>query len=117
MNDPELSDFYSLLQEKEMITVYVDPESFDIPDHQGSLELPSFNLLDAGISYKIYFQNPRSLSFRFNVNNLLNTQYISQSDTNIHPAAGEAEWNGVNMANLVYFGNGITWNVSVGFMF
>jgi hypothetical protein len=95
----------------------IDPESFDTPDHQGSLELPSFNLLDAGISYRIYFQNPRLLEFRFNVNNLLNTQYISQSDTNIHPATGESEWNGVNMANRVYFGNGITWNVSVGFRF
>jgi len=95
----------------------IDPESFDEEDNEGSLELPSFNLLDAGISYKIYFQNPRLLEFRFNVNNLLNTQYISQSDTNIHPASGEAEWNGVNMANRVYFGNGITWNISAAFRF
>ncbi len=48
---------------------------------------------------------------------MLNKQFISQSDTNIHPEAGEAEWNGVNMNNRVYFGNGFTWNFSIAYRF
>jgi len=95
----------------------IDPESFEDEDHQGSLELPSFGLLDGGISYNLYFKNSRSLRFRFNANNILNTQFISQSDTNIHPEDGEPDWNGVNMNNEVYFGNGFTWNLGVAYKF
>ena len=95
----------------------IDPESFDAEDNDGSLELPSFGLLDGGISYKLYLKNSQRLEFRFNANNILNKQYISQSDTNIHPEAGEPEWEGVNMDNRVYFGNGFTWNVSIAYRF
>ena len=95
----------------------IDPESFDTEDNDGSLELPSFGLLDAGLSYKLYLKNRQSLFFRFNANNMLNKQFISQSDTNIHPEAGEPEWNGVNMDNRVYFGNGFTWNFSIAYRF
>jgi len=95
----------------------IDPESFDEEDHDGSLELPSYGLLDGGISYKLYLKNRNSLNFRFNANNILNKQFISQSDTNIHPEAGEPEWNGVNMDNRVYFGNGFTWNFSIAYRF
>jgi iron complex outermembrane receptor protein len=98
----------------------IDPESFDEQDHQGSLELPSFGLMDAGISYKLPLKNRQSLNFRFNTNNLLNKQFISQSDTNIHPDAADPEakyWNGVHMDNEVYFGNGITWNLGVAYKF
>ncbi|MCK5068720.1 MAG: TonB-dependent receptor [Bacteroidales bacterium] len=95
----------------------IDPSSFDTADHDGSLELPSFGLVDAGISYKLYLKESRRLVFRFNANNLLNKQFISQSDTNIHPASGDAEWEGVNMDNRVYFGNGFTWNLSIAYRF
>ena len=95
----------------------IDPESFDAEDNNGSLELPSFGLLDGGVSYKLYLRNSQRLEFRFNANNILNKQFISQSDTNIHPEAGVPEWNGVNMNNRVYFGNGFTWNVSIAYRF
>jgi iron complex outermembrane receptor protein len=95
----------------------IDPESFDAPDHDGSLELPSYGLLDGGISYKLYLKNRNSLNFRFNANNILNKQFISESDTNIHPEIGEPGWNGVNMDNRVYFGNGFTWNFSIAYRF
>jgi len=95
----------------------IDPESFDEEDHDGSLQLPSFGLLDGGISYKLYLKNRNSLNFRFNANNILNKQFISESDTNIHPETGEPEWNGVNMDNRVYFGNGFTWNFSIAYRF
>jgi hypothetical protein len=95
----------------------IDPESFVDEDHEGSLQLPSFNILDAGVAYKLYFRESRSLMFRFNVNNLLNKQFISQSDTNIHAVDGEDNWNGVNVNNRVFFGNGITWNFGVTYAF
>lgn len=95
----------------------IDPESFDAEDNAGSLELPSFGLLDGGVSYKMYLKGKQRLEFRFNANNILNKQFISQSDTNIHPEAGEPEWEGVNMDNRVYFGNGFTWNVSIAYRF
>jgi len=95
----------------------IDPESFDEEDHDGSLQLPSFGLLDGGVSYKLYLKNRNSLNFRFNANNILNNQFISESDTNIHPEAGEAEYLGVNMDNRVYFGNGFTWNFSIAYRF
>jgi len=95
----------------------IDPESFDAEDNEGSLELPSFGLLDGGVSYKLYLKGKQRLEFRFNANNILNKQFISQSDTNIHPEAGEPEWEGVNMNNRVYFGNGFTWNVSIAYRF
>lgn len=95
----------------------IDPESFDEEDNEGSLELPSFGLLDGGVSYKLYLKNRNSLNFRFNANNILNNQFISQSDTNIHPESGEAEYMGVNMNNRVYFGNGFTWNLSIAYRF
>lgn len=95
----------------------IDPESFDTKDHEGSLELPSFGLLDAGASYRWYMKNNSVLKFRINVNNVLDKQFITQSDTNIHPTSGDAEWEGVNMKNKVYFGNGTTWNASVSLSF
>ena len=95
----------------------IDPESFDAPDHAGSLQLPSYGLLDGGVSYRLYLKNRNSLNFRFNANNILNKQFISESDTNIHPESGEPEWNGVNMDNRVYFGNGFTWNFSIAYRF
>ena len=95
----------------------IDPESFDEEDNDGSLELPSYGLLDGGVSYKLYLKNRNSLNFRFNANNILNKQFISQSDTNIHSEAGEPEYLGVNMDNRVYFGNGFTWNFSIAYRF
>ncbi len=95
----------------------IDPSDFDAEDHDGSLELPSFGLLDGGISYKIYLKDRKSVHFRFNANNMLNKQYISESRTNIHTDGVEAEWNGVNMNNSVYFGNGFTWNFSIAYRF
>lgn len=95
----------------------IDPESFDTEDNLGSLELPSFNLLDAGVTYNIYLKNRRSVMIRGNINNVLNKQYISQSDTNNHLESGDEDWNGVNVSNRVYFGNGRTWNFSVAYKF
>ena len=75
---------------------------FTQPNNEGALKLPSYGLLDLGLSYQI----GNGLSFRANVNNLLDTEYISESNTNIHATSGSTTWNGVDVNNSVWFGFG-----------
>ena len=95
----------------------INTDDFDHEDHNGSLELPSFNLVDARISYNWRMKNNNSLVFSFNMNNLFDDLYISESDTNIHAEAGDDTWRGVNTSNRVYFGWGRSWNTSIRFRF
>jgi hypothetical protein len=95
----------------------ISVDDFDYKDHEGSLELPSFNLFDTRLSYDWKFQNNNSLNFGVNVNNLFDTLYISESDTNKHAAAGDDTWNGIKTNNRVYFGWGRSWNFSVRYRF
>lgn len=91
---------------------------FDITriDDNGALKLPSFGLTDAGISYGLPFGESR-LSFRLNVNNVFDTTYIAESDTNDFVEPGDVAYNGINVSNRVFFGFGRTWNASVRFNF
>lgn len=90
---------------------------FASADNKGALELPSYSLFDLGASYSHAFTNGKRLSFRVNVNNLFDKEYISESDTNIHAESGDETWKGINVNNNVYFGFGTTWNASVSFYF
>ena len=87
--------------------------AFTQPNNEGALKLPSYGLLDLGLSYQI----GNGLSFRANVNNLLDTEYISESNTNIHATSGSTTWNGVDVNNSVWFGFGTTWNASLKYRF
>jgi hypothetical protein len=88
----------------------IDPVNFknQAANDKGSLELPSFGLLDFGFSYKMLVGKDKqnSLNFRFNMNNVLNTVYIAESRTNQFVAT-ETEYN----ANT---GNGAGLNPSSG---
>lgn len=95
----------------------INTEDFSDPNHEGSLELPSFNLFDTRLSYNWVMNSGKSLNFGVNVNNLFDTLYISESDTNKHAAPGDDTWNGIKTSNRVYFGWGRTWNASVRFRF
>lgn len=60
--------------------------NFSNPDagNQGALELPSYGLVDLGISFKIKLNNPKQFfTIRGNVYNLLDKTYIAESNTNI----------------------------------
>ncbi|MFT4661043.1 MAG: hypothetical protein ACI8XB_001314 [Patiriisocius sp.] len=88
----------------------------------GALKLPSYNLMDAGISYKLLLddKNAQSLSFRLNVNNVFDTVYISESATNdvVDAETNEEDiYNGINKSNKVFFGFGTTWNFGVRYNF
>ncbi len=95
--------------------------NFDISDSQFYSENPqivkldSYGLLDAGVSYKFDMKG-FSLVFRANMNNVLDTDYISELQTNIidNPATPD-----VNefMYNKGYYGFGRTWNVGLKVIF
>ncbi|HQZ26282.1 MAG TPA: TonB-dependent receptor [Flavobacterium sp.] len=99
--------------------------------NKGTLELPSYGLMDAGFSYKMLVgkNNSNSLNFRLNVNNVLDEVYISESRTNIFAddfvsgtsgatwASAGRTYNGVANGNQVFFGFGRTWNFSLRYNF
>ncbi|MVO09660.1 TonB-dependent receptor plug domain-containing protein [Flavobacterium sp. TP390] len=111
----------------------IDPARFLTEDNKGTLELPNYGLMDAGISYKMLVgkDKDKSVSLRFNMNNVLNEIYIAESRTNIfaddlvnssNPAAGTYAsnnrlYNGVADANQVFFGFGRTWNFTLRYQF
>ncbi len=95
----------------------IDVTDFDQEENDGSLELPSFNLVDARINYNWHLKGGNSLEFSVNVNNLFDTLYISEADTNIIAGDGDNTWEGVDTRNRVYFGWGRSWNTAIRFRF
>ena len=110
----------------------INPNSFTSATNKGTMQLPSFDLIDAGVSYKWDLANStETVRFRLNVNNLLDTVFIAESNTNIfaddnvsstNPALGTYAstgrlYNGVASANQVFFGFGRTWNFSLTYNF
>jgi outer membrane cobalamin receptor len=108
-----------------------DPTSLTVENNKGSLQLPSYGLVDAGFSYKLPVgkEKSESLNFRFNMNNVFDTVYIAEGSTNIFtsdyvsgtsgPTYADAgkTYNGVATANKVFFGFGRTWNLGVSYKF
>ena len=91
----------------------ITDSAFTSPDNAGALKLPSFGLVDFGAT----FFTGSGWSLRANINNLLDTTYIAESNSNIHTGAGSTTWNGVDVRNSVWFGFGRTWNVSLKYKF
>jgi outer membrane receptor protein involved in Fe transport len=107
--------------------------AFTTTTNKGTLELPSYGLLDAGFTFNMPFGkgSTDSLNFRLNVNNVLDEVYIAESRTNIfaddniissNPSLGTYAsnnklYNGIATANNVYFGFGRTWNLGISYNF
>ena len=91
----------------------ITDEIFTQPDNDGAIKLPSYGLFDLGATW--YIGNGWKL--RGNVNNLLDTTYIAESNTNIQATAASQTWNGIDTRNSVWFGFGRTWNVSLKYSF
>jgi len=85
---------------------------FTQPNNAGALKLPSYGLADLGLTARA-----GKFTFRANVNNLFDTVYISESETNIHADGSAPTWNGVDVRNSVWFGFGRTWNASLKYNF
>ena len=102
---------------------------------KNNLELPSYDLVDAGISYKMLVgeDKSKSIQFRINMNNVFDEVYLSELSSNIKttdnvpavapdPSIGTYQANGrvykgIADGNQGYFGFGRTWNVSIKYNF
>ena len=96
-----------------------------------NLELPSYDLVDAGISYKMLVGKDKqnSINFRFNMNNIFDEVYLSELTSNIktdafisgnsgptYQSAGRV-YKGIADGNQGYFGLGRTWNFTLRYNF
>ncbi|MDO5608041.1 MAG: TonB-dependent receptor [Capnocytophaga sp.] len=98
---------------------YVNATTFTTAGGE-AIEMPSYSTVDAGLSYRLKFNGnfAKSLSFRANVNNLLDERYIARGFTNLAADTDPANnWKGINKANTVNFGFGRTWNFSATLRF
>lgn len=80
-------------------------------DRAQSWKLPDYSTVDLNISYTLKF-NKCMVQFFGNVNNLFNTEYISEAvDNVITPAKGELGHQSENA--LVWYGFGTTWTAGI----
>ena len=82
-----------------------------------NLKVPSYHLVDMGLSYKMFVNN-NSLDIRLNINNVFDNSYLSELNSAI--AAGDGTgvlYDGIDTANQGYFGFGRTWNVGLRYNF
>ncbi len=95
----------------------IDLNDFGENSQKSVLKLPSYQLLDIGTSYNLDIPNFGNIAFQFHINNLFDTIYISESNTNIYAESGDITWKGVNTKNQVFFGLGRTWQFATKFTF
>ena len=84
-----------------------------------SIELPSYDLVDAGISYRMHVgkEKKNSVNIRLNVNNVFDEVYLSELTSADKVEAGDEAWKGINVSNRGFFGLGRTWNFTVRYNF
>jgi len=84
-----------------------------------NIELPSYDLVDAGVSYRLFIGKGKkdSINFRVNVNNIFDEVYLSEltSATAVTPTS--VNYKGINVVNNGFFGLGRTWNFSLRYNF
>ena len=97
----------------------VSPNNFTAQNNKGSLELPSYGLLDAGMSFKAHRVKDSKdyFNFRVNVNNVLNEVYIAEARSNIFADGTNPTYDGIDVRNQVFFGFGRTWNFTFSYNF
>ena len=95
----------------------ISAEDFDSPDNDGSLRLPTYNLVDVGAYYTFKFGSENSISLALNVNNLFDEEYIAESLTNTFDDGSNDTYKGIDVSNKVFFGFGRTWNISARYNF
>ena len=100
---------------------------------KNNLELPSYDLVDAGISYKMLVGKfkTNSVVFRININNVFDEVYLSELSSNIKVTdnistsnaslgtyqSNNRVYNGIADGNQGYFGLGRTWNFILRYNF
>ncbi|WP_228853624.1 TonB-dependent receptor [Aegicerativicinus sediminis] len=94
-----------------------DDSIFLDEDNPGAIELPSYSLFDAGVGYGFDLWGDTTLYLRANINNVFDTEYIAESNSNIHTTSSSQTYKGIDETNYVWFGFGRTWNISARFNF
>lgn len=91
----------------------------DVGAIKENLELPSFSLLDAGVTFNmpLGLDKSKALKIRANMNNVLDKEYLSELTTAIFVEPGDETYDGINVSNQGYFGLGRTWNVTLRYDF
>lgn len=94
-------------------------KEYEKKDNRGSIKLPSYNTVDAGLSFEeaISKDGKTKIKLRLNVNNIFDEFYIENSKDNIFAKPSDETWKGVNVKNRVYIGYGRTWNFAVTLKF
>jgi iron complex outermembrane receptor protein len=88
-----------------------------LPANYPTMKLPNYELVDAGVSYRLEVGPKNAISFRVNVNNIFDTLYISEATSNNPSKENAKYWKGIDTSNYVLMGWGRTWNASVKFTF
>jgi outer membrane receptor protein involved in Fe transport len=98
---------------------YYDNLYSDVGAVKDNLELPSFNLLDAGVTFRMRVGADRlkQLKLRANMNNVFDTEYIDRLTTANVAETGDETYEGIAVSNRGYFGWGRTWNVTLRYDF
>ncbi|MGB0777601.1 MAG: TonB-dependent receptor [Flavobacteriaceae bacterium] len=98
--------------------LYADfgPQDFDTPDAQ-VIELPAYNLFDLRASYNFDLGKGQSIRVSGTVNNVFDTVYMSEADTNYAVRDGDDTFMGISTGNRVFFGWGRSWNTSIKYSF
>ena len=99
---------------------YYDNLYADVGATKENLKLPSYHLVDMGISYRMPLgkNKDKSLTIRGNLNNVFDYVYLSDLRSNIKAGDGTGElWKGIDTANQGYFGYGRTWNLQLRYKF
>ena len=91
----------------------------DVGAIKENLKLPSYDIVDMGVSYRMILgkDKDKSLNIRTNVNNVFYEVYLSDLRTAIFAESGDETYKGINVANQGYFGLGRTWNLSLRYKF
>lgn len=87
---------------------------------KATIAMPSYDLVDAGLSYKMLVgkDDRNSLQFRVNINNIFDEVYLESVNGNTAASLNpEENYKGVNTSNTGRFGYGRTWNTSIRFNF
>lgn len=112
-----------------------DPDYYEVLAFKDPVRLPSFAVVDAFISYKFRLHANDGIDLRFNMDNVLNRKYISESNSSyqvdsIDPSTYDSStqtgpsfkdngnvYNGIATGNNALFGFGRTWNFTVRYEF
>jgi outer membrane receptor protein involved in Fe transport len=91
----------------------------DVGAVKTNLELPSYDLMDAGLTYKMLLGKKRdnSLNFRLSINNVFDEVYISGLTSNTAVTDTSVQVRGINSDNYGYYGYGRTWTFNLRYNF